>query len=184
MTEHAKNCDKGPDIDAVKRQQTEHGLKIDLILQNQERTSSELRDALNRLTSIIETDIGTRLEVEQGKKERELLFQAVRRSAEDINVIKERNAKCDGAGIFENFPKMYDWYQANIAKSDQFVKVYAWYLGELGWRRFVPAVMTVMTGMMALYIGIQSLGGFDSVKPVVDHTHKSSYGIPSDSVGE
>ncbi len=145
-------CEKGPQIDVLQKTQIEQGAKLDQVLKNQQDLGETMTTALNKLTAMMEKDIGTRMEVEQLKKDRDRLYEKSRENAVEIRGINERNARCDGAGIFENFPKMYDWYQANIAKSEQFVKVYAWYLGELGWRRFMPGSMAFFSFAILIYV--------------------------------
>ena len=132
MDDH--DCNKGAEIEAIKRQQIEQTIKLDLVLNNQVELATDLKGALRELTDIIKADIRTRAEVEQLKKDRELLYIKTRQITETIQGIKERNAKCDGAGIFENFPKVWNWYQQ-----------------ERGIRRFVPAAMAAICGFTTIY---------------------------------
>jgi hypothetical protein len=181
-------CDKGPEIKKLQENQNKqdkkldrHDIKLDQVLESQVALSTDIKDAINGLTKIIMADVETRAAVEQGKKERELLFNKVRDVEEAVVEIKERNAKCDGAGIFENFPKMYDWYTANIAKSNQFVKVYDWYLGELGWRRFFPTILTIVSFIILLYVTFGDHAS-DNKQAILDEHHKAesikTYGLP------
>ena len=128
-------CAQEKVIKALEKGQVEQGLKLDAVLESQHELGNTIKEALHRLTAIIEADIGTRKDVEQGKKEREILFCSRRKDEQRIDAIEIRNAKCDGAGIFQNFPTMWNWYQ-----------------GELGWRRFIPAIMTGLSFLILLYV--------------------------------
>jgi hypothetical protein len=146
------------------------GEKIDQILANQEQSARDMKAAIDKLTTIIMTDIERRMEVDQLKKESELHFEKNRNLAEKVDAIEVRNAKCDGAGIFDNFPIIWNWFQAHKDSDIDFKKMWRWYLMEQGWRRFVPATMTVLTGLLALYIGMQSISnGTDDGQP---HIHR------------
>jgi hypothetical protein len=154
-------CDKGPEINQLQKQTDDQGRKLDRVLDNQVSMATDMKAAIDRLSSIIEADIGTRKDVEQLKKDREILYDQSREDVARIDAIMIRNAMCDGAGIFEKFPEMFNWYQANRVKSEQFVKVYAWYNQELGWRRFIPTLMTVLTALLALYVTFSELSHED-----------------------
>ena len=125
--------------------------KIDQILHNQEQSARDMKDAIDKLTAIIMADVERRVAVDQLKKETGLLFEKARRTEDRVEDIERRNARCDGAGIFENFPKMWEWYQSVKQPSIDFQKVWRWYLGELGWRRFIPAVLTVLCAIIVIW---------------------------------
>lgn len=112
--------------------------KLDLVIENQKILASDLKQTLDRLTKIIEEDIGTRKDVEQGKKERAILFDKVRSVEQSVVAIGIRNARCDGAGIFENFPVVWAFVQQ-----------------EKGVRRFIPYALTVLMGLMTLYSAME-----------------------------
>lgn len=154
--------------------------KVDLILENQKVLATDLKQTLDRLTSIIEEDIGTRKDVEQGKKERELLFVMSRKNGEDIAEIKVRNAKCDGAGIFDNFPKMWDWFQqhetATKAKDAQIVSIKrkvdrlnALSIADTSIKKFIPLAITLLVAITSLWLNVDSL--ID--RTGMPHTHDS-----------
>lgn len=156
------NCNKGPDIDSLKKSQMQQGLKIDQILESQRTTAAELKQAIDGLTAIIKSDIETRKDVEQLKKDREDLFALIRTGEQRLGKIEHRNAICDGAGVLERFPKVWDWYMKHDTASqniDNLIcsikkkvdKVYNWHLGELGWRRFIPAMMTFLCAAIVVY---------------------------------
>ena len=158
----------------------EQGKKIDQILHNQEQSARDMKSAIDKLTTIIMTDIERRMEVDQLKKESELHFEKNRSLSQRVEGIEVRNAKCDGAGIFENFPHIWNWYNKHKESDVDFKKMWTWYQQEQGWRRFVPAAMTILTGILALYIGLQSIG-----ENTIRHSHvpdprgstSSSYGV-------
>jgi len=170
-------CDKGPAIEAVKLEQhklliaqASQNSKIDHILENQLQLGSDIRQAIDGLTRIIIADIETRKDVEQLKKDREILFDMQRADALQIIRINERTARFDGAGIFENFPRMWNWYQQHEAADvadDMTIKIlnnkvdtlHNWYLGELGWRRFIPVTLAAISTCLAIYIAISNISG-------------------------
>jgi hypothetical protein len=129
----------------------QQGAKLDQMLHNQEVLATDLKQALDRLTSIIEEDIGTRKDVEQLKKDREILFVSHRKDADRIEAIEIRNAKCDGLGVFEKFPKLWDFFQVHARSEKDFNKVWEWYIMEQGIRRFLPAVGTVVCTAAVIY---------------------------------
>lgn len=120
-------CNKGPDIDRL-------NTKVDSLIAAQQATSTDLKQAIDKLTSVIMTDIETRAEVEQLKKDREITYRLVHSIVARLDAIEIRNAKCDGAGIFENFPKVWDYIQQ-----------------EKGWRRFLPALLTGLSFLILLF---------------------------------
>ena len=134
-------CDKGPDIEQlkvdqaeIKTEQVSQGIKLDQVLDNQQQLGTDFKDALSRLTSIIEEEIGTRKDVEQLKKDREILYEKRGVDAARIAAIEVRNAKCDGLGVFEKFPMVWDFMQQ-----------------EKGWRRFVPGVGAAVCTVSVVY---------------------------------
>ena len=183
-------CDKGTVIDAVSKEQHQirneqhtQNIKLDQVLHNQHQLGIDIKQAIDGLTKIIMADIETRKDVEQLKKDREILFDLVRADALQIARINERNAKCDGAGIFENFPKMWDWYKqhdsAYISLVDQVEtesgrldKVYDWYMNEMGWRRFIPSTLTIISGILVIYVTLVGLASTPTLpKDVEPHQH-------------
>ena len=140
--------------------------KIDQILINQEQLGTDIKQAIEGLTKIIMADIEIRKDVEQLKKDREILFSMQRVDVARIEIIEKRNAKCDGAGIFENFPTMWNWYQQHKAKTESYEaivkavkakvdKMHIWYLGEMGWRRFFPAAAAFVAACAAIFVALK-----------------------------
>jgi hypothetical protein len=127
-------CDKGPEIQLLREAQTEQGLHIKQILEHQVQASLDMKESLDKMTKLIMEGNTTRLEVEQGKKERALLFTMVRNAEEHLATIDVRNARCDGAGIFDQWPSVL-----------RFVNQ------QKGIQRFIPYVLTIMTGLMTLF---------------------------------
>ena len=168
-------CEQAEVILKLETSQHKQGAKIDLILSNQEQSARDMKAAIDKLTTIIMTDIERRMEVDQLKKDREIIYDSLRDMTHQVEVINVRNAKCDGAGIFENFPIIWEWYQTVKQPAVDFQRVWKWYLGELGWRRFIPALMTVLSFVILLYVTF--------AEPTVskidyDRAHKSSVGVP------
>lgn len=129
------------------------------ILKSQEMLASQHLDLVqkldgffSRLEVILLADVERRKDIDQLIKDTNHLHEHARLNTEKIAAIEQRNAMCDGAGIFDNFPKMWNWFQGNKKMLDKFESLYQWYLGELGWRRFIPVAMTVITGLLALYM--------------------------------
>ena len=132
-------CDKGPAIAELQKSSIEHGLKVDQVLENQKSLGDTMTAALNRLTSMIEADIGTRKDVEQGKKDIERLYLKGRRTEERVESIEIRNAKCDGLGVFKKWDTVWNFIQQ-----------------EKGWRRFLPASMAFLSFLILLYVSFWS----------------------------
>jgi hypothetical protein len=152
---------QGKTMSELKTGQRSQGNKIDMILETLHTQTATFNDSIKELTQVLLQNARHGEVMLQLKKENDLLFISQRDLKKEVGLIKQRNAKCDGAGIFENFPKMHDWYIANKEKMVYITTVWTWYQRELGWRRFIPAAMTILTGLMAIYIGAQKLGGFD-----------------------
>lgn len=128
-------CDKGPAIEALKTEQSAQGVKLDQLLTNQADQGNDMKAAIARLTEIIELDIGTRKDVEQGKKELALLFDFHRKGVARIDAIEIRNAQFDGKGIYKKWDQVWNFVQS-----------------ELGWRRFLPAAMTSLSFLVLIYV--------------------------------
>lgn len=182
-------CDKGPAIDAVRQaqqkltfEQTAQSMKIDQVLENQKQLGTDIKQAIDGLTKIIMADIETRKDVEQLKKDREILFDLQRVDAAAIVSLQRLADQYKGAGIFDHFPILWNWYQQHEAaeevEDEQIAAmqtrtntVYTWYLGELGWRRFIPTAIAIIAGLLAIY---SSVANFD--KPAnaeLDHHHSA-----------
>ena len=127
-------CDKGPEIAAVQQATYKQGLKISQMLDNQQTLSSTMTAALDRLTATIEADIGTRKDVEQGKKDIKRLYTKSREIAVEIRAINERNTLYDGKGVFDKFDTVWNFIQQ-----------------EKGWRRFIPATMTFICAALVFW---------------------------------
>lgn len=152
----------------MRTEQTAQNVKLDQVLDNQKQFSIDIKQAIDGLTKIIMADIETRKDVEQLKKDREILFTMTRTESIRLDAIELRNARCDGAGIFENFPKMWNWYQQHESAATNFHEVvvgirnkvdtvYNWYLGEMGWRRFIPAAIAIVSALLAIYVSLDKL---------------------------
>lgn len=178
MGEH---CDKGPAIEAMKTgqqnlmlEQHDQNSKLDRVLSNQNQLSTDMKQAIESLTRIVMTDIDTRKDVEQLKKDREILFEMHRLHNLQIININERNAKMDGVGVVDNFPRLWNWYQqheaADLAEDITLMTlktkvdaVHNWYLGELGWRRFIPVTLAAISTCLAIYVAITNISAASTV---------------------
>lgn len=152
----------------MRTEQTAQNVKLDQVLDNQKQFSIDIKQAIDGLTKIIMADIETRKDVEQLKKDQEILFAMTHTESIRLDAIELRNARCDGAGIFENFPKMWNWYQQHESAATNFHEVvvgirnkvdtvYNWYLGEMGWRRFIPAAIAIVSALLAIYVSLDKL---------------------------
>lgn len=153
-------CDKGPEIQALRKEQTEQGIYIKAILENQVQASADMKESIDKMTKLIIEGNSTRQEVEQGKKERAVLFTMARHAEEHLSAIDVRNARCDGAGIFEQWPAVKTYI-------DQ----------DKGFRRFIPAMTGFLSFLILLYVTFSSPDE-PSKKVDFDHNHKSSVGNP------
>jgi hypothetical protein len=184
MTEPCEQAEvikaQGAVMSELKSGQTAQGDKIDMILETLHSQTTTFNDSIKELTQVLLQNARHGEVMLQLKKENDLLFVSQRDLKKEISLIKQRNARCDGAGIFENFPKMYSWYQANIEKSKQFAIVWTWYNQELGWRRFVPTAMALITGLLALYVTFTELAHDDAVadRKEMEAYMLENYGVP------
>jgi hypothetical protein len=140
-------CDKGPEIKKLQEEQSaqskllaSHDHKLDQVLENQQLLGKTMTQALNRLTSMIEADIGTRKDVEQGKKDVERLYDKARDIAERVDVIEIRNARCDGAGIFDEWPSIRKFVNQ-----------------QKGLQRFIPTTAALISTFLAILIALDKL---------------------------
>jgi len=155
----AEECDKGEIIEALKKGQAEQGQKIDAILETLQTQTKTFNDSIKELTQVLLQNARHGEVLLQLKKENDLIFTSLRETKTDIQKIKERNAKCDGAGIFENFPKLWTWNKKHKESDVNFDTLWKWYLIEKGWRRFVPGVLTIVTSLLAIYIALHQIAG-------------------------
>jgi hypothetical protein len=168
----------------LKSGQLAQGNKIDMILETLHTQTSTFNDSIKELTQVLLQNARHGEVMLQLKKENDLLFISQRELKQEVGLIKQRNAKCDGAGIFENFPVMYSWYTANKEKLVQFGNVWTWYNQELGWRRFVPTAMALLTGLLALYVTVSEISHSNEhnkqamSQAEVDSYMLEKYGVP------
>jgi hypothetical protein len=118
----------------------------------------KLDSFFDRLEAILLADMERRTQMDQALRDIDTLYVDSRAQHKELDSIKQRNATCDGAGVMDKNEEMWIWYQANITKSKQFTEVWNWFQQEKGWRRFVPTMLTVITGILAIYIGLVSIG--------------------------
>ena len=120
-------CNKGPDIDKLNS-------KVDHLADLHKANSSDLKQAINRLTAIIEADIETRAAVEQLKKDREVLYAKYHGIDARVDGIETLAHQYKGAKIYDRVPVLWDWRQQ-----------------EMGWRRFLPAMLAGLSFLILLY---------------------------------
>jgi len=154
-------CEQAEIIVALEKSQHEQSKKIDAILETLRTQTETFNSSIKELTQVLLQNARHGEVLLQLKKENDLIFNSLRDVKTDVQAIKERNAKCDGAGIFENFPKIWDWYTAHRKSDVDIDKMWKWYLGELGWRRFLPAVLAVISTVMAIYISLHQINTHD-----------------------
>jgi len=118
--------------------------------------ASTLKESMNQLKEILLAEVANKKDIDQLKKEHDLLFPAIRATKERVDRIEIRNAKCDGAGIFENFPKLWNFYQQ-----------------EQGWRRFVPAACAIVALLCTLYVTFGDIVSYSPDNKVTPHSHVS-----------
>lgn len=109
--------------------------KIDLILKNQRDLSVDIKDAITGLTKIVMADIALRKDVEHAKKDLALLFTQTRSGAKRVEALEKINAQFEGSKIYDNFPKVWNWYQE-----------------EKGYRRLFPAAMAAGSFVILIYV--------------------------------
>jgi hypothetical protein len=133
-------CEQEDSIATILKEQTDSKITTSSILENQHHLADQhlvlvqkLDKFFDRLETILMADVERRAHVEQLIKDTDELAKIQRKMNEEIDVIQQRNAKCDGAGIFENFPLLWNHYQQ-----------------EKGWRRMVPIACAVTAAIAAL----------------------------------
>lgn len=144
-------CEQQQNISSIRSEQQEIRKENAEIIHNQKILVNELKESFLRLEKILLADVEHKKDIQQLKKESDLLFEKTRLIEQKVDAIEVRNARCDGAGIFENFPRMFGWYQQQKALPDKFDKVWNWYQQEQGWRRFIPAVMAMLAWLATMY---------------------------------
>lgn len=140
-----KNCGQDTNIRAILMNQ-------ETLQKSHAELASTLKESMNQLKEILLAEVANKKDIDQLKKEHDLLFPTIRKLAERVDEIEIRNAKCDGAGIFQNFPKVWNFYQQ-----------------EQGWRRFIPAICAILASVCAIYMAFADINP-DSVKA---HRHNS-----------
>ena len=172
---------QGKAMSELKSGQVAQSNKIDMILETLHTQTSTFNDSIKELTQVLLQNARHGEVMLQLKKENDLLFISQRELKQEVGLIKQRNSRCDGAGIFENFPVMYSWYLANKEKMVQFGGVWQWYNQELGWRRFVPTAMALITGLLALYVTVAELNHSDELedRKEIEAYILENYGVPN-----
>jgi hypothetical protein len=166
MTQPCEQQDNIRDIQLVNRD----------ILRNQELMATQhiqlvtkLDDFFCRLETILLADAERRTQLVQALQDVDQLFKDNRAIKKDLQEIHEWKATLEGAGILINFPKVWNFFQQ-----------------EQGWRRFVPAAMSLVTGLLAIYITMHSVFGNStslSDQAILDNYYNRAeqshtYGIP------
>lgn len=127
-------CEQKTNISRIQEEQALIRSENKKILENQSALVTELKDQFGQLKAILMTDVEHKKDIEQLKKESDILFNSIREHNGRLDKIEVRNARCDGAGIEKNFPKIWNWYQQ-----------------EQGWRRFIPAAMAVLAWIATMF---------------------------------
>lgn len=128
-------CEQEGNIQAIAIQNAKILESMKNLSINQDNLSDSLKRSLDRLEQILLAEVENKKDIIQLRKESDLLFTKGREIDCRLDLIDVRNAKCDGSGIFKDFPKVWNWYQQ-----------------EVGWRRFIPAAMTIITTLLAAYV--------------------------------
>lgn len=123
------------DVSELKKNHAESANKLDTVIKNQEKHSEDFREAMNKIVEILVENTRHTEAIVQLKKETDLLFAKDRSIGEKVERLEKHAAICDGAEILEKVKNL------NI-----------WMLQENGIRRFIPSIITVATGLAALYV--------------------------------
>jgi len=134
-------CEQAEVIKAQGLMLAEQGTVLNEIRQAQKRQekihsdhASELKESITKMTDILIESTKHSADIAQLKRETNLLFEQDRVVTGRVELIEQRNAKCDGAGIFERFPEVWDWFQQ-----------------ERGWRRFLPTFMAFLAWCASIW---------------------------------
>lgn len=131
-------CEQEQNIKEIREGLSEVRGENKQILQNQQTLVSELKESFGRLEKILLSEVEQRKDIDQLKKEADLLFQKQRNAEErvmkDVLALSARMAKMeltkaeyDGARIYERVPVIWEYVQQ-----------------EKGWRRFLPGVLSAI----------------------------------------
>jgi hypothetical protein len=133
----------------------------------------KLDSFFDRLEAILLADMERRTQMDQALRDIDKLYKQQREIHENVDAIHTRNAICDGAGVMAKTDKMWIWMQQ-----------------EQGWRRFLPVAISLIVGLLAIYVTITDINDRDEWEALkADHRAASSipdprqhesntYGIP------
>lgn len=94
----------------------------------------------DRLEAILLADMERRTQMDQALRDIDQLFRQHREAHIAIDAIHTRNAICDGANVIQRTEKMWTWMQQ-----------------EQGWRRFLPVAISLIVGLLAIYVTITDI---------------------------
>lgn len=130
MPQPCEQADKiaaqGEILQEIRREQKEQRTE-------QKEHRRELQSSIEKLTEILITSTRQAEEISRNSSDINRLYAKERELEDRVGDIEDRNARCDGAGIFERFPQVWDWFQQ-----------------EKGWRRFIPTMMAVLAALAAI----------------------------------
>lgn len=100
----------------------------------------KLDSFFDRLEAILLADMERRTQMDQALRDIDQLFKHQRELHQDVDAIHTRNALCDGANVIGKTDKMWTWMQQ-----------------EQGWRRFLPVAISLIVGLLAIYVTITDI---------------------------
>ena len=114
----------------------------------------------DRLEAILLADMERRTQMDQALRDIDQLFKDSRQMHAEVDAIHTRNALCDGANVISRTDKMWTWMQQ-----------------EQGWRRFLPVAISLIVGLLAIYVtitDIQDRSELDDFKRQIYEEYKES----------
>jgi len=120
------------------------GMLLEDIAKTQKEHRTEFQESIKRLTDILIENTKHDAALTQARKELDLLFEKTRYNEHRIEAIEVRNARCDGAGIFENWPKVRDFYLSYIPLKEKTEKLWNKYQQDEGVRKWIPLTISVI----------------------------------------
>jgi len=127
---------------------------------------TKLDGFFERLEVILLADMERRTQLAQTMQDVNQLYGDSRELRIRMADMETTKAQYDGANIYTRVPKLWEWYQQ-----------------EQGWRRLIPTIMTIITGLFAIYISLSSMNDTEEDRKMLEQflnkgETTQTYGVP------
>jgi len=126
------------------------GKLLEDIARAQKDHRTEFQQSIQKLTDILIENTKHDAALSQARKELDLLFDKTRTNEHRIEAIEMRNARCDGAGIFESWPKIRDFYLSFVPLKEKTEKLWNKYQQDEGVKKWIPLAISVIAILITL----------------------------------